>query len=284
MTPIAAVTMAGCIAISANADHITLRDLVPAFASFSATLGDTAVAFAPAPGVRRIFSLPELRRVASRFQIAATPEREVCFERPTAELVPARLLEAMQRMLPEARIEILGSSREAAPDGELQFPLAGLRQTGSGEFWTGFVRYAGGRRFAVWAKVRVRVAILRVVATADLDAGRALDASQLRVESSESFPGGGGWFGSVDPLIGRVLRRSVRAGVALRPQWLDFAKDITAGDTVQVEVRSGGARLQMQAVAEAGGSVGQSITVRNPGSKKIFRARVEGKGRVSVGL
>ena len=55
------------------------------------------------------------------------------------------------------------------------------------------------------------------------------------------------------------------------------------GETVKVEVHSGNARLEFEAQTEASGVAGQTVPVVNPVSKKRFKARVEGKGRVSVG-
>jgi len=40
--------------------------------------------------------------------------------------------------------------------------------------------------------------------------------------------------------------------------------------------------LKLEAVAEAAGAAGQTIPVRNPGSGRVFKAKVEGKGMVSV--
>ena len=54
------------------------------------------------------------------------------------------------------------------------------------------------------------------------------------------------------------------------------------GETVRVEVSSGGAHLEFEARAQASGSAGETIQILNPASKKLFPARVEGKGRVSV--
>jgi flagella basal body P-ring formation protein FlgA len=51
---------------------------------------------------------------------------------------------------------------------------------------------------------------------------------------------------------------------------------------VKVEVINGGAKLEAEGVAEAAGALGETITVRNPDSKRSFRARVEGPGKVSV--
>ena len=59
----------------------------------------------------------------------------------------------------------------------------------SGGFWSGSVRYAGGRRYTVWARGCKAIAIApRVIATEDLKPGRAIEASQVRVELREDFP------------------------------------------------------------------------------------------------
>jgi flagella basal body P-ring formation protein FlgA len=64
---------------------------------------------------------------------------------------------------------------------------------------------------------------------------------------------------------------------------LENPKEVVIGDTVTVEVRNGGAHLELEAQAEGSGAVGETIPVRNPESHRRFLARVEGKGRVSVG-
>jgi flagella basal body P-ring formation protein FlgA len=63
---------------------------------------------------------------------------------------------------------------------------------------------------------------------------------------------------------------------------LENPRDVMRGDTVRVEVRDGGAHLELEATAEGSGAFGEIISVLNPISKKRFPARVEGKGRVSV--
>src|ERR1039457_1657250 len=188
MISLASVALAGCLAVSAASDHITLRDLTPAFPGLEAATPDEPVGLAPAPGVQRMFRLPELRRLAARLNITADPKSELCFERPVAPLDPARLLEAMRKQLPEAESEILEYSRLPVPAGELEFPLNGLRQMPFGGFWSGSVRYAGGRRYTVWARVKAIAIAPRVIATEDLKPGRVIEASQVRVEMREDFP------------------------------------------------------------------------------------------------
>src|SRR6185369_2398982 len=138
--------------------------------------------------------------------------------RPAAAIPAERLLEAMLKELPGAHIEILESSRMPAPAGDLVFPLAGLRQTPLGGYWNGYVSYAGKQRFAIWARVQVRVTALRVTAAQPLSPGVPVDAAQLRVETREEIPTPG-FATAADEIVGRVPRRSIAAGTALRPEW-----------------------------------------------------------------
>ncbi len=282
MTPAAAVALAACLAVAPGADRIVARDFAPAFAELAEAAGEAPLGFAPAPNVRRVFSIPELRRLAERFHINRTPDAEICFERKTATLDAEALLAAMRRSLPDARIEIVEASRSAAPEGEPEFPVSGLRQTPTGAIWNGFVRYAGNRRFFIWAKVTIAVAAPRVIAVEDLKPGKPVEAFQLRVETRDGFPGAP-ILSTIEEAAGRIPRRSLPAGTVLQPQWLEPAREVVRGQTVEVEVISGTARLTLEAEAEASGSMGQTIPVRNPESKKRFMARVEGPGRVSVG-
>src|SRR5438477_526330 len=111
---------------------------------------------------------------------------------------------------------------------------------------------------------------------------RALDAAQLRLEMRDEFPGAGSFAASIDQVAGRVPRRAIAAGTPLRIEWLAAPKEVTRGETVKVEVVMGGARLELEAQAEASGAIGDTIPVLNPVSKKRFSARVDGKGKVSV--
>ena len=281
MIALAAVAW-GCLAVSAGSDRILAGDLASAFPALENIAADTPIALAPAPGVQRVFHAAELRRLAARFNLPEAPTADICVERPAASLDPARLLAAMQKTLPQAKVEILEFSRQAAPAGEIEFPAGGLRTGLNGSLWAGYVRYAGNRRFAIWARVKASVAVERVVAVEDLRAGRAIAASQLKVETREEFPGAAPLACSIEAVVGKSPRLAVRAGTAIRADLLDQPKEVVRGETVEVEVRNGGARLDLEAQAEGSGALGETIPVRNPTSHKRFLARVEGKGRVSV--
>lgn len=275
---LAALAAAGCLAVAPASDQILLRDLAPAFPADARLFDATAVALAPAPGVERRFDFAELRRIAARFALA-DPLAEACVTRPAAPLDPARLLAVLRAALPSGRVELLDYSRFPVPDGDLEFPLAGLR----GSVWAGSIRYGGAHRVAIWARVKAGVPTVRVVAAHELRAGAPIDAAALRVETRDELPNAEAMPTSVDAVAGTIAKRTIREGESIRAAWLDAPKAVTRGDTVEVEVRAGGALLRLPVQALASGAVGQTILVLNPESKRRFPARVEGRGKVAVG-
>ena len=51
---------------------------------------------------------------------------------------------------------------------------------------------------------------------------------------------------------------------------------------VEVTAAVGGAQLELDAIAETSGRRGDLISLKNPRSGKIFRARIESKGKAIV--
>jgi flagella basal body P-ring formation protein FlgA len=287
MMPLAAFALAGCLAVGPAGDRILAGDLAAGFPEWAAVPAETPLGLAPAPGVQRVFRLLELRRLAARWSLSTVPDREICVTRPVAVLTAARLLAAMQeaiqndvqKVLPAAHIELLDFSRQPAPEGTLVFPVSGLRQGLTGGYWSGYVAYGGSHRFTLWARVKVMVARARVVAAEDLKPGVALDSAQLSVETREEVPAAG-LVSAVEEVAGKALRRPVARGTALRAEWLEPAKVVLRGETVRVEAVRGGARLELECVAEGSGAIGEIVPILNPVSQRRFPARVESKGRV----
>jgi flagella basal body P-ring formation protein FlgA len=282
MIPIAALALAAaCLPIDAPKDQITAADLARALPEWSMVAPDAAIALAPAPGVVRVLHIAELRRLATRFGVTSEPSADLCYQRPVEAVSPERMLSAMQAQLPGARIEILEASRMPAPVGDVEFPLSGLRPG----YWCGYVVYGGGRKFAVWARVSIKVTVKCVVAAADLKPGEPIQAGQLTIEAREDFPSAnlrGAAANAIEEMTGRVPRRAIRAGAIIQAEWLVTPKSVQRGDTVKVEVVNGGTRLAIEGIAETAGAVGEIVLVQNPDSKRRFRARVESQGHVSV--
>jgi flagella basal body P-ring formation protein FlgA len=283
MIALAAFALSGCLVVGARSDRILAGDLAAGFPEWAAVPAETPLALAPAPGVQRVFRVPELRRLAARWNLSTVPDREICIIRPVAVLTPARVLAAMQnavlKEMPSAHIDLFDFSRQPAPEGELVFPVSGLRQGLTGAYWSGYVTYGGKHRVTLWARVKVTVARARVVAAEDLKPGVTLDSTLLRLETREEVPAAG-LVSAVEEVAGKVLRRPVARGTDLRVEWLAPAKVVLRGETVRVEAVRGGARLEMECVAEGSGAIGEIVPVLNPVSQRRFPARIESKGRV----
>jgi len=281
-----------CLAVAPGADHVLAGDLAGGFPPLAALAPDTPIALAPAPGMVRVFRASDWRLLAARFHLDAAPAAAapVCVERPVAPLDAPRLLAAMRRSLPAARIEILDFSRQPAPLGEIEFPPSGLHPASApapgGQprtaLWSGAVLYAGTRRFPIWAAATVRVAVTRILAVADIPPGRPIEAAQVAVRTDEEFPSPAPFAQRIDQVAGYWPRVAIRAGSSIRTDQLEPPKEVMRGGTVHVEVRNGAARLELDAIAEASGSAGEFVPILNPASHKRFRARVEGPGRVSL--
>jgi flagella basal body P-ring formation protein FlgA len=282
MSPAGALAIASCLAVNPHSDYITAGDLAAIIPRFERVAAETQVALAPAPGVRRILYAAESERIAARLKLTVTASPDVCFERRLVPLDESAIRVAMQRALPDARIAVISYNHAPVPQGELEFPSARLGQTTSGPLWKGFVRYGSNHQFSVWVKVDVQATVTRVVATGQLPPGVPVIPNQVRLETREEFPLEGDWAVSVDEIVGRIPRRAIAAGASLPRSWFEAPKEISRGDRIHVDVWSGNAHLQFDGTAEASGSVGQSISVLNPDSKRRFQARVEGPGRASV--
>jgi flagella basal body P-ring formation protein FlgA len=284
MMPLAAWALTGCLAVSASADRIVAGDLAAAIPGLTVPAPEVPLALAPEPGVERVFRVPELRRLAGRLHWTGEPEADVCVVRPVSPPDPAQLLAVMRKALPQAEITILDYGRTPLPAGEMEFPASSLRAGSGGALWTGWVRYAGTRRFAIWARVKAVVPVSRWIAAVDLPPGKAIAAGEVRLETRQELPLAPQVLSSGGEAIGKWPRVPIRAGAAIRAEMLQNPQEVARGDTVVVDVRNGGAHLKLEARAAASGALGETIPIVNPASHKRLPARVEGKGSVSVVL
>jgi flagella basal body P-ring formation protein FlgA len=227
----------------------------------------------------------ELSTLAKRYALELESPADLCFERRVEQLDRTRVLEAMRATLaiPDARIEIVETSLFPVPHGKLEFRREGLRRPALPSArtpveWRGNVVYDDNRRFAIWARVIVSVNCTRVVAVENLKSGELITAGNVRLESLETFPLAAGVAQTIEEVVGRISWRAIAQGSEIQVTQLRLPPDVNRGDLVEVEVRSGGARLSFTATAESAGRSGEVIAMRNPSSNKVFRARLNGKG------
>jgi hypothetical protein len=84
------------------------------------------------------------------------------------------------------------------------------------------------------------------------------------------------------PLWVRVRISDAETGEPVLLSTRSTIAEIGRGETVRVEVSSGGVLLAFDASAESSGHVGEAITVRNPTNGQRFRAVVEAKGKAVI--
>lgn len=279
-----AAARAACVAVAT--DRILAGDLARVAPAFAALAADTPLAYTPAPGSVRHFRPPELERIARAHRLAITSAAAgACFERQAAPLQRERVLEALRAALPDAsvQLELLDFQRTPVPAGTLEFPRSGLLARDRGPaIWRGRLKYSTTRSVPVWARVRLSAPREAVIALEDLAPGKPVAATQVKLEKIDAHPFAPPAIASVGEVIGRVSRRRIARGEALRPGSLALADAVQRGDTVTVDVSSGAARLTFQARAESAGRAGDTVLVRNPANGRRFRARVVGQGAVAV--
>jgi flagella basal body P-ring formation protein FlgA len=281
LTALTAFAPAGAQCLPVAGPRILAGDMARAVPAFAGLAPELALDYAFPVGTRRTYGAAELSRLARRYGLMVEPGVEACFVRPMQTLTNERVETALRAGMPEARIEVLEFSRQPIPAGELRFPVSGLRteQTSSSPLlWHGAICVPGQDDFPVWAKVRIRVAGKRVTAAAALAPGRPIERAQLREEAFDGPPG----LPELSQIVGWVPRRAIPAGTAIERQWLDLPADVVRGEPVQVEIRSGRARVLLEGQAQSSGRRGEVVGVRNPANGKILRATVADRGRAVI--
>jgi flagella basal body P-ring formation protein FlgA len=275
---LAALAPAGAQCLPVSGGRIRAGDMARAVPAFAGIAPELDLGSAAAAGARRTYGAAELARLARRYGLAVEPGMEACFVRPVETLTAERVAAALGAAMPAARIEVLEFSRQPIPPGALHFAVSGLptdQAAGSALLWRGVVSASGRDDFPVWAKVRIRVWGKRAISTAALAPGRPIERAQLREEAYEGPPG----LPDLSQVVGRAPRRTIPAGAAIEGRWLDAPADVVRGERVLVEIRSGRARLILEAQAQSSGRRGEVVGVRNPANGKVLRVTVAERGR-----
>ena len=286
--PCGLMAQSECVTVSG--DQILGRDLARAVPALSRIPQSTPLAPAPVAGSSRVFSSSELESIAARFALPLAEAPQVCFRFAMEPLDRVRMEAAMRKALAiaDAHIEILETTSGDVPKGLIELTREGLGVPANpdqptGEMWRGNIIYSGAQRFPIWAKVRVTVPSARLVALEPLRPGAVIRPEQVHLEIVDRFPQSG--IGDLTPelVAGMAPVRSISAGAEIRRENLVRPNDVNRGDTVLVDVRFGAAHLSFSGHAESGGHVGDTVSIRNPESNRMFQAVIAGSGRVIVG-
>ena len=269
-----------------DGDHIYIHDLARHIEAFKTTEHDAEVGLAPVPGAQRVMRGGQLAAIAARLGITVDAHLEpICFERPMEPLKLEQVRDAIAAMMPPGtHVDVLDFSRQPMPKGELRFGTGETRAATDPQRSVqllGRLMYAPRQSLPVWARVRVSVCRTVVTAITGISAGSTIQPDQISVAQRDVSP-----FteviASVADAAGRIARKNIRSGQILAAGELDLAPDIRKGETVQVTIISGEARVSLTALAEGSARSGAKVLLANPESHKTFSAIVEGKGRAVV--
>lgn len=86
-----------------------------------------------------------------------------------------------------------------------------------------------------------------------------------------------------DTVIGQAAKRPLRAGAPVSARDVGAAQVIKPGDIMSVTYEAEGISLALQGKAMTTGGVGETVSVQNTTSRKIFQALVTGPGQAVVG-
>lgn len=277
-----------CVAI--QGPRIMGRDLAAADPQLAEFPSQKAFGFAPAPGRIRVIEPAELLRWARQSGLSLVPRQPICFALQTERLDEVRIVEALRQALPEGlNLRVLDYPKWEVPLGTLEFTVPAVgqlrpdRNDGS-RLFRGAVRYGDRLTHPIWARVQLRMKLGVVVASQPLTAGQPIAATQLEIRQHDGFPPAADVATNIAAVAGRVPRRAVAAGSDILLTNLAEPATVRRGDAVEVEVRSGQARLRFTGHAQSSARRGEEVQVENPTSRKRFTAKVVGPGKAVLAL
>jgi flagella basal body P-ring formation protein FlgA len=279
-------SVAACALV--DGDRILGRDLARIDARYASAPPDLVAGFSPVAGSQRLLDIRRLTLIARQHGIAVEGLAPMCFERPTELLSAAKLQPALERALGSGgKIEILDFSRQPIPTGELLFSVRDLIRPpatfpDAPVIWRGQLRYGSRSTTAVWAKVRV-LKLERWIETEKAIAAHAIiQPDQIAAKSGWRFPFATAALADVERAIGKQATRSMAAGLVINPTMLELPHEIERGETVDVEVVSGGVSLRFTARAETSGRRNETVVVLETATGKRYQGRVQQKGKVLI--
>lgn len=268
-----------------SSDQISGSDLAAAVPQLGQLPADLKLGYAPAPGAQRIFRVAQLERLAANYGIRLKIAEPVCFAWPMHLLSTKEVAAAIRTSLAGRAVdlEITGQSQSPVPPGNVIFPLSGFTSGSSkATVWDGYVVYSGGRRFSTWVQVRISVHEKQIVATRAIRVGEVIDRSELRKMDYTGPLRHVAALHEEGEVAGKCARLPIAPETVLTASLLSLPLDVAKEQLVTVHIQCGAAHIETQGIARDGGYRGDVIRVRNPTTGRIFRARIDDKGMVTV--
>ncbi|MCC6585899.1 MAG: flagellar basal body P-ring formation protein FlgA [Bryobacterales bacterium] len=243
--------------------------------------------FPPQPGASRTIQPAELMRWARRQGVTLPAAAPVCVTVQTTTLDPAALEQAVRQALhapPEAAVVIVDYSRWPIARGTLELipnPSA-FTHSENGQVIRGVVRYGNRLTQPIWVRVKVDLDQTVVVAREVLPAGKPIGESSLRVENVRGYPLPAEFPSKITDVAGLAPRKAISPGTRVSRLNLTAPLAIEKGQTVDVDVVSGAARIKFTATAQTSARQGDRIILENPTTHRRFTAKLTGDKRAEL--
>jgi flagella basal body P-ring formation protein FlgA len=216
-----------------------------------------------------------LRRAMLAACLAALPALAWAGENPGD--VASAVRQAAQALAPPGASISLGPATGAQYMQPCATPLA-VSMSGTAPYEQAAVRCATPG-WTLYVTVTVAQSETVVVAARPVTAGHALTADDLKLAALpvQQFAGREVYF---DPaqLIGAEADMSLSSGMPITSDNVQAPVMVKAGQTVAVNVVSGGVQLSLDATAEQTGRIGDTILLSNPSTGRRFSAQVTASG------
>lgn len=144
------------------------------------------------------------------------------------------------------------------------------------------VSCAAPQRWQIYTSAKVSWNQPVVVTRRNLTRGQAIAREHLRLEPRDITRLTRGYLTNPEELVGRQLKRNIRAGTVVQPQWLDTQKLVRRGQNVIIRANGDAIKVSMKGAAQENGAQGEVIDVKNLSSGRIIQAIVVGPGIVKV--
>lgn len=142
----------------------------------------------------------------------------------------------------------------------------------------------GARPWTIYVPARIDVYAPIAVATHSLERGSVLTQADVTLNLMNTSQAGAGHVRDLDQVVGKELKRPLRAGEPVRLSHVKAPQVVRKGDRVVLEARGGAVSVVTSGRALANGQVGDQIQVQNEKSQRVVDAEVVAPGRVRVAL
>lgn len=285
--------------VEVSADQVVLRDLLaPSDAERLDKLsGEIRLFRAPEPGMHRKVSRETLARLVdhqidtNQLHLSGAADvtitrRGIWIEPAEIEMVITNFLAENAPRFPEVKMyfeSISLPARFLVPAGNISHEIIPSEP--------GLI---GSRRLTLLTRVddqvvknqslRVELIANGMVATSsrDLKRGDILTPENLNLQLQEISQLRSTPFFALDRLLGKKLKRNLRAGEPLLENQVDFPPLIERGSRVTIQAQGRGLLLTTFGEARQNGELGEYIRVRNTNSRREVSAKVLAAGLVSV--